>query len=75
MTISTHRMHGVVREDNRASTPYVTGPIMRQARPSRSCEASWYQQLVVMLVVAVGIGGQVLTLWIIGQIVMLWWGA
>jgi hypothetical protein len=45
------------------------------ARPLRTYEAPWYQRLGVMLVVTVGILGQILVLWTVGQILMLWLGA
>ncbi len=63
------------------SKPYVRGSIMRQdahtrqAQALRICEIPWYQRLGVMLVAAVGIGGQILVLWIVGQILLLLLGA
>lgn len=78
MTISTR---WAVRENSCAGELYVRGLTMRQdalrpkVRAPRTCEVPWYQQLGVMLVVAVGILGQILVLWTIGQILMLWLGA
>ena len=59
----------------------VHGPTMRQealtpkAQARRTCEVPWYQRLGVVLVVAVGIIGQIVALWTIGQILRLWLGA
>ena len=78
MTISTR---WTVRQNSCASEPYVPGLTMRQealtptARPLRTYEVPWYQRLGVMLVVTVGILGQILVLWTVGQMLMLWLGA
>jgi len=77
MTISTRWS---VRENRCASEPYMRGLTMRQdaltpkVRAPRTCKVPWYQRLGVMLVVVVGILGQILVLWTVGQILMLWLG-